>query len=73
MDEFLGSLLKKAHMLRCASASECSRAQIVRSASLSLRALPLSLFEQTITVQPLFNTLSRAWVCLWACRSKSSW
>ena len=47
MDEILGSLLKKeAHMLRCASVSECSRTQKVRSASLSLRALPLSLFEQ---------------------------
>jgi hypothetical protein len=47
MDEVLGNLFKKAHMLRCASFRKCSRTQKVRSASRSLRALPLSLFEQT--------------------------
>jgi hypothetical protein len=57
MDEFLGSLLKKAHMLRCASASECSRTQKARSASLPLRALPLNLLEQTVRLFNLFLTL----------------
>jgi len=42
----LGGLLKKAYILRCASALACSLTPKVRSAARSSRALPLNLFEQ---------------------------
>jgi len=45
MDEVLGNLFKKAHMLRCASNRNAQRIRI-RLALRFLRALPLNVFEQ---------------------------